>query len=114
VPKIFIARENGVTLNIYVQAGASKTGFAGIYNGRLKLKVAAKAIDGEANQAVCDLIANSFSLARGKISIIRGASAREKTVQVEGSPNQLVTTVGQILATLPDAPDEPDTAVEKD
>jgi uncharacterized protein len=103
VPKIFIPRENGITLNIYVQAGATKTSFSGVYNNRFKLKVAAKAVDGEANQAVCELVANSFSVAKRNVKIIRGTTSREKTVQIEGVPTQLVTTVGQILATFPDA-----------
>ncbi len=105
MPKILIPRENGITLNIYVQAGANKTSFSGVHNDRLKLKVTANAIDGEANQAVCEFVANSFSVAKSSIRIVRGMASREKTIQIEGAPSQLVTTVGQILATFPDTPE---------
>jgi uncharacterized protein (TIGR00251 family) len=106
VPKIYVAHPDGITLNIYVQASAYKTSFAGAYNNRLKLKVSGKAVDGEANQAVLELIANSFSVPKGSVSIVRGSTAREKTIQIAGTPAQLVLTVGQILANCPDAPEQ--------
>ena len=50
----------------------------------LKARVRAAPEDGKANAALEALIANAFGIAKGKVSVARGLSARMKTVEVEG------------------------------
>jgi uncharacterized protein YggU (UPF0235/DUF167 family) len=50
----------------------------------LVVRVTAPPVDGRANDAVCRLIARQLRVARGRVSVVRGASARDKLVEVDG------------------------------
>jgi uncharacterized protein YggU (UPF0235/DUF167 family) len=54
-----------------------------IADGRLVAKVRAKPQDGEANTAVLALIASALGLARSRVTLLRGATSREKLVRIE-------------------------------
>jgi uncharacterized protein YggU (UPF0235/DUF167 family) len=49
-------------------------------------------VDGRANEALCRLIAKRLHVGRRRVSVIRGAGAREKLVRVEGLTSQEVRT----------------------
>jgi uncharacterized protein (TIGR00251 family) len=68
-----------MTVTLYVQPGAKKTEFAGEYNGHRKLKVHAPAVEGAANRAVTDFIAQTLGLPKSAVVIIGGEKARLKT-----------------------------------
>jgi len=57
---------------------------AGERNGVLLARVTAPPVDGRANAALCRLIAKRVGIGVRSVSIVRGASAREKVVRVEG------------------------------
>jgi uncharacterized protein len=46
--------------------------------------VTAPPVDGKANDALCRLIAKKAGVAPSKVSVVRGHTAREKVVRVEG------------------------------
>jgi len=46
----------------------------------MKVQVTAPPVDGAANQAVVDLLADCFGVPRRSVSIVRGTSGRDKTV----------------------------------
>jgi uncharacterized protein len=50
----------------------------------LVARVTAPPVDGKANAALCKLIARAAGIAPSRVSIVRGASARQKLVRVEG------------------------------
>lgn len=51
----------------------------------LKVRVRAPPEDGKANTALEALIAKAFGVAKGKVSVARGATARLKMVEIEGA-----------------------------
>ncbi len=51
--------------------------------GRLVAKVRAKPKDGEANSAVLALLAKALGLAPSRLRLVRGATSRDKTVQLD-------------------------------
>lgn len=53
-----------------------------IEDGRVLAKVRAKPQDGAANEAVLALLAEALGVARSKLSLLRGATSREKLVQL--------------------------------
>ncbi len=53
-----------------------------IAGGKLLARVRAKAEDGKANAAVLDLIAKALGVAPSRLALLRGATSREKLVQV--------------------------------
>jgi hypothetical protein len=50
----------------------------------LRVKVAAPPLDGRANEAVRDLLADGLDLPKGAVRLSRGASSRHKTFQIDG------------------------------
>ena len=63
-------------------AGADR--IEGVVDGVVRARVAARPVAGAANDALVRLLAGELGLARSRISIVRGASARVKTVLLEG------------------------------
>jgi uncharacterized protein len=72
-------------LELYVQPGASRTEVAGLYGGRLKLRLAARAVDGKANAALIEFLAARLGAARRDVTIEAGQAARSKRVAVRGA-----------------------------
>lgn len=87
----------GINLDLFVQPGTSQNEFGGLYINRLKLKVTAKAIDGAANEATCKFIAKYFAVPKSAVQIIRGLTAREKTIEITGSPTALKEAAEKLL-----------------
>lgn len=63
---------------------ASRDELRGVREGVLHARVCAAPVDGEANRALCRLIADATGVARSRVSIARGDRARLKLVAVEG------------------------------
>ena len=55
-------------------------------DGVLVARVTAPPVDGKANAAVCALIAEHYGVPKSRVSVVRGASAREKVVRVVRDP----------------------------
>ncbi len=68
-------------LAVRVTPGAREEGLM-VAGGKLSAKVRAKPTDGEANAAVLTLIARALGVPRTSVSLLRGATSREKLVQV--------------------------------
>lgn len=74
-----------LTLELHVQPGASRTSVAGLHGDRLKLRLAARPVEGEANRALLRFLADALDVTLRDVEIVRGASGRSKTVQVRGA-----------------------------
>jgi hypothetical protein len=74
---------NGVILRLRVQPNASKSEFVGTREGRLKVRVRAKPLEGEANEAVRRFIAKTTGVPVSRIAILRGERSREKDILIE-------------------------------
>jgi uncharacterized protein (TIGR00251 family) len=74
----------GVVLEILVQPRASRTRVVGVHDGRLKVQLAAPPVDGEANAALVEFLADALGSRRSDVSIERGDTGRRKTVRVSG------------------------------
>ncbi len=57
------------------------TGWAG---NTLKVKVHAPALDGRANEALCDFLAEALGLRRNAVTLVQGAKSRLKLLKVTG------------------------------
>jgi uncharacterized protein (TIGR00251 family) len=71
-----------LVLNLQVQPRASRSGFGEIHGERLKLRIAAPPVDGEANAELIAFLAKQFGVPRREVTVIRGESARTKTVRI--------------------------------
>jgi uncharacterized protein (TIGR00251 family) len=69
---------------VRVQASAGRNEFVGTREGVPRVRVAAPALEGRANRAVCRLLAKRLGVARSKVTIVQGERSRDKLIQVEG------------------------------
>ena len=76
--------EGGAVLAVHVQPGAGRTEVVGRYGDTLKLRVAAPPTGNRANDAVVELVAKEFDLSRADVSVISGASSRQKRLRLSG------------------------------
>jgi uncharacterized protein len=57
----------------------------GVRDGTLTARVSAPPVDGRANAALCRLLATALDVPKSRVEVIRGQSAREKLIRVEGA-----------------------------
>ena len=73
-----------VVLELLVQPRASRTRVVGEHDGRLKVQLAAPPVDGEANAALVEFLADALGVRKADVTIERGETGRRKTVRVAG------------------------------
>lgn len=78
--------ERGTSLrfNVRVQPLASRSEIVGLHGDALKVRLAAPPVDGAANEALIELLADALGIARTAVRIISGATSRGKVVEVDG------------------------------
>ena len=68
-----------------VQPGAKQDAVVGVVDGVLRLRLAAPAMEGRANEALCIYLAKLLGTAKSKVEIIKGQGGRLKQVTVRGA-----------------------------
>jgi uncharacterized protein (TIGR00251 family) len=83
-------------ISIYVQPRASKTMVAGMHDGCMKVRLAAPPVDGAANAALIEFVAERLGLAKSRVRIVSGQTSRRKIVEVDGvSGEQLAAALSE-------------------
>lgn len=81
-------------ISIYVQPRASKTMIAGMHDGCVKVRLAAPPVDGAANAALVEFVAECLSVPKSRVRIVTGQTSRRKVVEVDGvSAEQLAAAL---------------------
>jgi len=73
-----------VRLRVRVTPRSSKDELIGTRDGVVLVRVTAPPEDGKANARVCKVIAKTLGVPPSAVSVVRGGSAREKTIEVVG------------------------------
>jgi uncharacterized protein (TIGR00251 family) len=81
-------------LSVRVIPRASKSAIAGRRGDALLVRLSAPPVEGAANAALIELLAQAFSIPRRQISIVSGETSRDKRVALEG------LTEGDVAARL--------------
>lgn len=91
--------KSGVYVKLRVSPGAKCTAIKGLYGeGAIKLSVAAPPVEGKANAEVERYLALLFELSRSEVTVVKGASSRDKLVFVSGlGPDKIRTCLGTLL-----------------
>ena len=71
-------------LAVRVQARASSDALGGERAGALVVRVTAPPVDGRANAAVCALVARAAGVPKSAVTVVRGAGARDKLLEIRG------------------------------
>ena len=83
--------KGGAAFTVRVVTKASKTEIVGLMDdGALKIRLTAPPVEGKANQALIEFLADVLNVKRDQIEIIAGHTSREKLISVIGvTPDQV-------------------------
>lgn len=73
-----------IDLAIRVTPNAPKNELLGWRNRRLAIKVTAPPVEGAANDALCDYLADLLDIRASDIQIVSGETGREKRLRIQG------------------------------
>lgn len=76
--------EGGITISVRVAAGARRSEVIDASGERLRVRIAAPAVEGKANVELQRMIAKLFGVRRSAVLLVRGERSREKTLWVAG------------------------------
>ena len=90
-------------LEIRVRPGSARPGVGGTHAGRLVVAVHERAVDGKATQAALTALAAALGLPARRLRLVRGATSRDKLVEVDtdgaDEDTALRAVVERLLAT---------------
>ena len=82
-------------VRVVVKPGAREDTLHTGEDGCCRATVTAPPQDGQANRAVCALLARQLGVPKMRVQVVRGARAREKTLEVAGlTPEELRRRLG--------------------
>ena len=71
-------------LRVRLQPRARRDEVVGEREGAVVIRVTAPPVDGRANEALCRLVARKAGVAPSRVTLVKGHTAREKTLDVDG------------------------------
>jgi hypothetical protein len=84
--------ERGALLTVRVQPGSSRTECVGIYGDAIKIRLAARPIDGAANDELICFLADQCAIPRANVRIDAGVGARRKRLLIKGVTAEVLLT----------------------
>ena len=78
------ARRDGddLVLEVRVQPRAARSEFSGPFGERFRIRLQAPPVDGRANAALIDFLADAFDVPRARVGIEHGLTGRDKRVRI--------------------------------
>jgi hypothetical protein len=86
------AADGSVTFAVRVVPRSSRNQIVGVEGGALKIKLTAPPVEGAANAALIEFVAEWLGVRRSAVSIVSGDKARNKLVRVSGVTRDQVET----------------------
>ena len=83
-PPFLREQADGVLLSIKLQPRASCNEIGEPLGEELKIKVTAPPVDSAANEALIKLLAEKLDCSKSRVELIRGRTARHKTLKIHG------------------------------
>ena len=80
------ARQRGdvVRFSVRLQPRSSRNEVVGLQGDSLKVRVTAPPVEGMANEALIDFLADALKISRRNLCIVSGHSSRTKVIEVRG------------------------------
>ena len=92
----FNADKQVLTLTLHVQPNARRTEISGLHAEALKIKIAAAAVDGQANAKLLEFLAKTFGVPSRHVHLKLGEHSRHKVVEIHGSSRDPATLLGDV------------------
>ena len=72
-------------IDVRVQPRASRSEIAGLHGERLRIRLRAPPVDGRANAALVEFLADAFDVPRASVIVEHGLTGRDKRVRIRGA-----------------------------
>lgn len=93
-PTAFKRDGEATVITLHLQPGAKRSAVCGMFGDAVKLAVQAPPVDGKANTALRTFIAARLKLPTAAVTLVSGASGRDKRVRVDGiAPEQALAAL---------------------
>ncbi len=89
-----------ITLKLLVQPGSKKNQVIGLFEGSLKIKLAAQPIEGKANFALIKCLSQLLNVPKSKITLKKGDKSRHKIVDIQSNDINLIRLLQKIEGKL--------------
>ncbi len=76
-------KEGGCIFRVRVAPGGRKDAIVGKHGDAIKIRLQAPPVEGKANRALCEFLAQQLSVSRQDVEVISGQASRWKRVCVE-------------------------------
>jgi uncharacterized protein (TIGR00251 family) len=73
----------GYVLLVHAQPGAKRSEIVGLHGERLKIRIAAPAVEGRANEALVEFLAARLGIPRAKVRVAHGLQGRTKRIEID-------------------------------
>lgn len=83
------SESDGIRLTLQIVPRASRSEVVGPHGDALKIRLQAPPVEGRANEALREFLADRFDVPRAAIRIEHGQTGRRKQVFIAGDPAQL-------------------------
>lgn len=83
LPPCLAAHGEGCVLDVSVSPNAKRTHADGLYDGALRVRLAAPPVDGKANQALVDWLAGELGCPKRAVQLLRGQTSRRKQLTLD-------------------------------
>jgi uncharacterized protein (TIGR00251 family) len=80
----WVEQTGGFLLRVQVVPGARTSEITGVLDGRLKVKLAARPIEGQANDELVRIVAEWCGVRASAAEIVRGSTFRSKDLLIHG------------------------------
>ncbi len=90
-------KPDGLVVHVRVQPRASRNQLDGVVGDRLRLRLTAPPVEGEANKACAMFLASVFSVPKSHVTLVAGEKAREKSLHVQGHAAELLAVLNEAL-----------------
>ena len=77
--------DQGVEINLRIVPRASKDGIQGVLGDALKIRLCAPPVDGKANRALVEFLAETLDVPPSRVAILSGETGRSKRVLIAGA-----------------------------
>ncbi|CBL47316.1 Conserved hypothetical protein [gamma proteobacterium HdN1] len=75
-------QQQDLLLHCYLQPRAANDGFVGEHGGRLKIRITAPPVDGQANAHLIRFLAKAFGVPQQQVQIEQGETGRSKRIRI--------------------------------
>ena len=89
-PPCIMPDGRGSRLAVHVVPRASKSEICGLQGDALKVRLQAPPVDGKANKALCEFIAERLGVHVRDVRVAAGSTSRHKTLQISETPPDVV------------------------